>query len=486
MSDPRVAVIGLDCASPKLIFEQWRGELPNLSRLMDEGAWGPLRTCHPPITVPAWACMMSGNDPGQLGIYGFRNRKDHSYDAYSIANSTTITKDRVWDVLSRAGKQVILLGVPQTHPIRPVNGVVVSDFLTPSTQSDYTYPLELKTEIEQVANGYVLDVENFRTDDKKALLQRIYEKTDKHFQVAEHLLKTRPWDFFMMVEMGTDRIHHGFWSAMDPTHRKYVRGNPFEHAIRDYYRHLDARVGNVLKLLPEECAVFVVSDHGARAMRGGICLNEWLIEKGYLKLKRYPEASKRLEASDIDWSRTRVWGDGGYYGRVFLNVKGREPQGIVTPEEYESLRDQLKTELAAIPDHEGRPIPTSVHRPQELYKEVRGVPPDLFVYFGDLDWRSVGSVGLKTIHTFDNDTGPDEANHDWNGVVIAKGHPSIGRMNIDASEPTRIYDIAPTILDIFGLKPTSEGQGRSRWVSGAYLPEEEEAIRQRLEGLGYI
>lgn len=117
----KVAVIGLDCATPQLVFDQFRGQMPNISRLMDQGLWGSLESVNPPITVPAWACMMSGYDPGQLGIYGFRNRKDYSYNGYSIANASAIKVDRVWDVLSRAGKQVILLGVPQTYPIRPIN-----------------------------------------------------------------------------------------------------------------------------------------------------------------------------------------------------------------------------------------------------------------------------------------------------------------------------------------------------------------------------
>src|SRR5262245_62128051 len=104
----KVAVLGLDCATPQLTFHQFRDQLPHISRLMERGSWGPLKTIHPPITVPAWACMMSGYDPGQLGIYGFRNRKDHSYDGYAIANSSSIKVDRVWDILSRAGKRVIL------------------------------------------------------------------------------------------------------------------------------------------------------------------------------------------------------------------------------------------------------------------------------------------------------------------------------------------------------------------------------------------
>jgi len=90
----KVAVLGLDCAAPHLVFDQWREELPNLRQLMDAGRYGPLESTHPPITVPAWACMMSSRDPGQFGIYGFRNRKDHSYDGYALANASTCSAMR--------------------------------------------------------------------------------------------------------------------------------------------------------------------------------------------------------------------------------------------------------------------------------------------------------------------------------------------------------------------------------------------------------
>ncbi|HWC27197.1 MAG TPA: alkaline phosphatase family protein, partial [Solirubrobacteraceae bacterium] len=93
----RVAVIGLDCAEPTLVFDRWRDELPNLRRLTKTGAWGALRSVDPPITVPAWSCMMSGRDPGELGIYGFRNRSDHSYGGLTVADSTAVPVDRVWD-----------------------------------------------------------------------------------------------------------------------------------------------------------------------------------------------------------------------------------------------------------------------------------------------------------------------------------------------------------------------------------------------------
>ena len=114
-----------------------------------------------------------------------------------------------------------------------------------------------------------------------------------------------------------------------------------------------------------------------------------------------------LSKAKVDWSRTKAWGDGGYYARVFLNVAGREPNGIIAPEDYEKVREELVAGLKAIRDENGQEMGTQVFRPEQLYKKVRGVAPDLIVYFGDLYWRSVGTVGGGRIHTFENDTGPD-------------------------------------------------------------------------------
>jgi len=396
--------------------------------------------------------MMSGYDPGELGIYGFRNRKDYSYHSYAIANASALRIDRVWDVLSRVGKKVILLGVPQTYPVKPLNGYVISDFLTPSTQSQYTHPPDLRSEIEQVSGGYVLDVENFRTQDKEALLRRIYQKTQKHFAVGKYLVKTKAWDFFMMVEMGVDRIQHGFWSYMDPTHCKYEPGNRFEHAIRDYYRYLDQEVGELLDLLPPGTVVLVVSDHGAKRLDGGICFNEWLIQEGYLTLKSYPNTLTPIDKVEIDWGRTKAWGDGGYYGRLFLNVRGREPYGTIDPADYERIREELIHKIMAITAPDGRPLGSKAYRPEELYREVHGFPPDLIVYFGDLHWRSVGSVGLRNIYTFENDTGPDEANHDWHGISILN---ETGRRLLGLSQGRRevipLSDIGLMVLNVYGL-----------------------------------
>ncbi len=456
----KVLVVGFDSAPPRLMFDVFRKEMPTLSALIERGAHGRLESTNPPITVPAWTSMMSSKDPGQLGFYGFRNRKDHSYDGYAFANSALVREPRLWDLLGTSGKRSIILGVPQTYPPRPLNGEMVTCFLTPSTKAQYTYPEGLKAEVEQVADGYVLDVDDFRTPHKEALLGRVYEKTRKHWAVARHMIATREWDYFMLVEMGLDRIHHGFWSYMDPEHHKYERGNPFEQAIRDYYRYLDGELASLLALAPADTLVLVVSDHGSKRMDGGICFNEWLIREGYLTLKDPPHTPTPIGKVAIDWARTKAWGDGGYYGRCFMNVKGREPEGIIDPADYERVRNDLIAGIEAIVDEKGRPIGSKAFRPEDIYRSVNGVAPDLIVYFGDLSWRSVGAVGMDSIYTYENDTGPDEANHDWYGIFVMSSPQGPVPLRGNVGDVS-IYDVAPTVLRHFGLEVPADMIGQS-------------------------
>jgi len=465
--DRRVMVIGLDCAAPELVFHKWPEELPTLRSLYTQGAWGELESVIPAITVPAWSAMMSSKDPGTLGIYGFRNRSDYSYNNMHVATGDWVREKRLWDILTEHDKRSVLVGVPQTFPIKPINGKIISSFLTPSLEAGFTYPAELAQQILSVAPRYELDVRNFRTPDKDWLIQQIWDMTEMRFNALNYLMETEDWDYFMWVEMGVDRIHHGLWSYMDPGHRRYESGNPYEGKILEYYKLIDAQVARMLSKIEDDTIVLVVSDHGGKKMDGGICINEWLWRNGYLALVEDPpqdqfdEHGKRILTPftkvEVDWEKTIAWGSGGYYGRVFLNVEGREPQGKVKREDYEKVRDELIERFKAIPDPNGNDIGTQVFKPQEIYRKVRNVPPDLIVYWGNLDWRSVGSFGHGDIYTFENDTGPDDANHASNGMFIlydprqpGSNHEIKGR---------KLLDVAPTLLDLMGVPVPQDMQG---------------------------
>lgn len=458
----RVVVIGLDCGTPQLLFDDLAAETPNIHALMARGMFGDLASITPPITVPAWACAMTGRTPGQLGIYGFRNRKDHTYDGLSIAHSGSIKEPAVWDLLGQRGMRSVLIGVPPSFP-PPTEfpGWRVGCFLTPPSAERYAYPQEVEVEIEEELGGrgeYIFDIPNFRQQGMDFALDQVFKMTERRFRVARRMLREKPWDFFMLCEIAPDRLHHVFWQYYDPRHPLYQPGNPYETAFQDYYRFLDREVGSLLELIPQDAVTMLMSDHGARPMMGGLCFNDWLMQEGYLAMREPLSGPMPIKDAPIDWSRTVAWGDGGYYGRLFLNVRGREPEGVVDPARYEETRDELIARLEAAPGPDGSPLGTRVLKPQDVYPEVRGVAPDLIVYFGDLEWRSVGSVGNPSLYTYENDTGPDGANHDRTGIFAMAG---LEGQRTGRVEGLQLVDVGPTILSLYGIEAPDGAVGRS-------------------------
>jgi predicted AlkP superfamily phosphohydrolase/phosphomutase len=247
-------------------------------------------------------------------------------------------------------------------------------------------------------------------------------------------------------------------------------------------------LGSLLELLAEDTTVLVVSDHGAQRLDGGFCVNEWLIREGLLVLNEYPSQVAPFSKLSVNWDKTRVWSEGGYYARVFFNVKGREPRGVIEPADYERFRDEIKARFEAIADPHGRPLGSLIFKPEEVYRAVRNVAPDLIVHFGGLYWRSIGGVGYPELHIDENDTGPDDCNHSQFGafVLASPQLPLHGEV-----EGAHLLDIAPTLLELGGFDIPESMQGRSL-VAGqsVCVPTgwggREDLVRDRLSGLGYI
>jgi predicted AlkP superfamily phosphohydrolase/phosphomutase len=453
---PRVLAIGLDSMSPQLLFERFRSVTPNLQALRNRGAFGVLRTCHPPITVPAWAVMFTGMEPGSLGLYGFRNLRRGTYFETSTPTPQSLPYPPVWETLSRAGRRICVVGVPPGYPPPTVNGIWVSDLLTPDGSKDFAYPTGMVEEIERVTGGYVFDVE-FRGSDRARTATELFEMTRKRWALARHLWKKEPWDLFVLHEIGTDRLHHAFWKYFDRDHPRHVENPELSPVAERYYAGLDREVGAFLDLVGEDVTVLVVSDHGSQAMYGCFCINDWLRAKGYLRLRGpAPPAGTPLDKANVDWARTTVWGAGGYYARLMFNVEGREPEGIVAPVDLPGLKQRLISDLDTVRLPNGDHLRVDVYEPSELYQEVRGSPPDLIAYFGDLKWRSAGTVGHPGLYLNENDTGPDDAVHSWEGILIAAGAGVSARGPLPESA---IRDIAPTILRRLGVPAPPSMQG---------------------------
>lgn len=445
----RVALIGLDGVPPALLFGPWRTELPVLDSLCRAGAYGTLWSCLPPITVPAWSCMLSSQDPGQLGVYGFRNRADHGYARQRVATSLDIGEPRVWDLLGQVGGRSIVIGVPGTYPPPVINGLLVADFLTPALSSAFTYPLSARRRVLDLEPDYRFDVSDFRRRDEDSLVADVTTMTRRRFRLAR-ALAAEPWDFFALHEIGPDRLHH----------RLFPRGADDMRAgaaarLLDYYTFLDQEIGLLLDVLPAGTIVIVASDHGARVMRGGVRINQWLIDHGYLRLCAGAPANA-VDPETVDWDRTLAWGEGGYYGRVYLNVVGREPRGTLPANRVPGLLTELRDGLGDVRDAGGQRMATTARTPEDLYRARRGIPPDLLVLFDELACRSIGTLASDGIFTTENDTGIDIANHSLDGVLIIHG----ADVRLSRPEP-ELYDIAPTILDMLDLPVPETMIGRS-------------------------
>jgi predicted AlkP superfamily phosphohydrolase/phosphomutase len=456
MMKRKIAVIGLDSVPPEMMFQKLLDKLPNIKKMYERGIHGPLETCHPPITVPAWMVMMTGKNPGKLGIYGFRHRRGFSYNDGYIVNSTSVKEKTVWEILSEHGKSSIVLGVPPGYPPKQVkNCNIVSCFITPGIEKTFTHPQELKDEVLKVSGGnYIFDV-TFRTENREKIKEELFKMTSKRFDVAEHLARTKPWDFFIMHEIGFDRLHHAFWKFFDPSHPKYVKGTQYEKLDEEYYRFVDERIGRLLEIFGEECITFVLSDHGSKGMSGAFCVNQWLEAEGYLRFKKQPQAVMDFDKAEVDWERTSAWGWGGYYARIFFNVRGREKNGVIDPERLEDEKKSLSQKISSIKDNSGRKMKNLVLEPERIYGVASGDKPDLMVYFDDLNWRSAGTVGHDSLYLFENDTGPDDSVHSMNGIFLVYD-PKKRDLSLDGNgarelEGARIEDIAPTLLELFGL-----------------------------------
>lgn len=457
MGGKRVLVIGLDAAPPELLFNLFIDDLPNLKKLLQHGIHARLKSSHPPITIPAWLVMVTSKSMGKLGLYGFRHRKPGTYNDIWLANSYSVKEKTVWDILGDYEKKVIVVGVPPGYPPRPVNGYLISCFMTPSTKKDYTYPRELRREIENLVGEYMIDVE-FRTEEKGEMLKQLHDMTKKRFRVIRYLMKEKTWDFLMLVEIGVDRVQHAFWKFFDEHHHLYQPGNKYENAIKEYYQLIDNEIGKLLKLIDKDTIVIVVSDHGAKRMKGAFCINEWLVKKGYLVLKKNPEKVISLGEAEVDWNKTKAWGWGGYHARIFFNVKSREPQGTIDPEEYEKIRDRLINDLKNIRGPKGEEWNTEVYTPEEIYPDGIGDYPDLTVYFDDLFWRSAGTIGYDSPYLPENDKGPDDAVHSHHGVfILFNPKEKQGKRIADIN----LLDVTPTILKIMGIPVPPDMEGKA-------------------------
>ena len=434
----RVLVIGLDGVPHSLLTELiGRGVMPNLAAVAASGDLRPAESTQPTVSCAAWTSFVTGVNPGTHGVFGFVDREPGSYQQY-ITGMRYVRAPQVWRVLGERGHRVIIMNVPVTSPPEPVEGFLVGGFLAPRLEGA-THPPELAARLQR--SGYRIDIDSWQARQSLDLLLEDLDATLKgRVAGATDLLTTEPWSYAMVHIMGTDRINHFMWA-------KWADDDP-EYAPRfvDYYSKVDAAVGEIAAAAGDDVELLLLSDHGFTGTLHEVNIDTWLREHGYLGVPASDEAKLvQVEESTRVFSMTP--------GRIFANLRGREPRGSVEPgAEYEALRDEIAAGLMELTDPDtGEPVLERVARREEQWHgEALERAPDLLAIPRDgYDLKSAlsgdelfTSSPITGMHTY------DDAFWLIRGRTFAEGTP-------------RVEDGAPTVLSLLGEDLPGHLDGRA-------------------------
>jgi len=494
MKNRRVMVIGLDGATFNLI-KPWvkEGKLPTFKKLMQKGVYGNLKSTIPWATIPAWPSFATGCNPGKHGFYDFFKEKKDSYDlTVELQPSKAVKQPTLWEILSWHKKKVAVINVPATYPPTKINGYMVTGMFTPSG-AKFTYPPEFEEEIRKKIGRYNVFFSSLSSKNPESLLEDLMDTLDQRVRLVKYLWDEKSPDFLMMVDNGTDRAEHELWKFIDPMNPLYNPRNveKYGNPLLKYYQYVDQKLQEILNLLDEETILIVMSDHGQSSLRKFVNLNLFLIEEGFMVIKskifsklkfflfnhgltpsnlyrflkkigierlatdRVSPAKRLLilnrfffSTSDIEWSKTKAFAS-GVTGAITLNVKGRQPMGIVNPgTEYENIREEIINKLSELKDPEtGDYVVRKVYKREEIYEgpylnqapDIIATPNDYYEFFGMHGF----SFNKVIDYTFAN-----SGEHTLNGIFIAVGEGIKRGVEIEGAN---IIDLAPTILHIMNL-----------------------------------
>jgi len=540
----RVLVIGLDGATFDLIHPwAYAGDLPNLAKLMAEGVHGPLESTIPPVTAPAWATFATGKNPGKHGVFDFIRPRGGEFD---MVNATSIRAPTLWRILSEADRTVGVMNVPVTYPPQAVNGFVIAGMLSP-VGGTFTYPADLLNRYVGHLKPYrIAPHVQYKPGNETEFAADLLDLVERRGAYALQLIADFPSDFLMFHFQGTDILQHALWKFIDPAHPDHnlQAAARFGPALRQVYQYIDAYIGQMLDHLTDDTTTIVMSDHGFGPLQYVVNLNLFLLEKGLLQLKRgawtrlktglfragitpasiwhliertglqnyvwHISKSTRnkivgrfLSFEDVDWSRTRAYSI-GHIGQIFINLKGREPEGIIeSGAEYESVRQQVVVALRDLrhPDT-GQPLVDKViPGDQVAHGPYAHHSPDLHIVMDG--YRTIAFPLFATdSRIVTRQIRGDSGCHRLHGILIASG-PEIRKGQ--TVENAHIMDLAPTILHLMELPVPADMDGRvltealtsSRPVERKSSPvggdakvglsaEETAEVEERLRALGYL
>ncbi|MBI4839011.1 MAG: alkaline phosphatase family protein [Nitrospirae bacterium] len=424
-SSKKVIVLGIDGVPYSLLVRFMNeGLMPNLSAIAKKGTLTDMNASIPEVSSTSWSTFMTGVNPGKHGIYGFMEVQKDSYK-WRFPNSSDIKSGTLWDMAGRHDKKSIVLNLPSTYPAKKLNGILTAGFVALDLKKA-TYPESAYEYLKSI--DYRMDVD---TQKAKESLSALSADIDQAFDIRKnailHFLDHEEWDLFIGVITETDRLHHYLWRALeDKSHSEH------EFFI-NFYKKLDALIGEFYKRAGQEIPFIIVSDHGSTAIKKEIYLNSWLREKGYLKFKKEPPGSFEEISED---SRVFVLDP----SRFYIHLKEKYSRGCVDAGEYEGLRRKLKEELLSL-EIDGEKIIKTVFMKEELYSG------NLYNDAPDLVALPVHGYDLKGAVNKTETAGRSQ---------LTGGHTrddAVFFINRDVRErDINILDIGPTIISLLGIK----------------------------------
>lgn len=446
----KVFVFGIDGAPPEYFFNEWLDELPNIKRLMQNGCYGELKSTIPNLSVVAWSSIYTGKPPIETSVFEYVYRKNLSYTEIGVVTSQNIKAKSVWQIASDHGKKSVVCFVVMTWPIRPFSGSLIAGPIVPES-ADLTYPKEIREELNNhLGEKLLIDIpSNFRNMGKEDLIEQAYKVTKMHIDSMKYLIKNKEWDLFWGFVGTSDRLNHMFWKYMDPLHRKYEPNSKFKNVLKDYYKFVDKGLGEILSLLDDETKIIVLSDHGITRMHNRINLTDWLIKNSYMVLKEPVKSRKEFKPEMVDWKKTKVFAIGAYEGQIFINLKGRDPEGCVEKKDYDKLIDELEIKLKEIKGDDGANLKTAIFKKKEYFKgKYEDIAPDMIVYFDNLHYGCNNSlIGNETLYGLETAKGADDACHSYDGIFIIDNKISkkgyMGKIDN--------LDVTPTVLNLLQI-----------------------------------
>ncbi len=524
-------VIGLDGASFNFIEPFCRsGIMPNLGNFWSKSCHGELISSSPPITGAAWTTFMTGKLAGKHHILDYEQFR-FSDNSIKFNSSVDIRAKTLWRIISDHNLKVAVVNVPATYPPEKVNGVLIAGHNVPNASAEYTYPAEFKAELLKIMPDYQ-DV-LFRPH--KVTNDEVFEKevashlrTVEHYSEATKLVDNKIyWDFLMVVFPHTD-MGHKLWPYMDPAVCDLYPQR--RDRIREIFRKLDNALGDLFKLAERRGAdVIIMSDHGHCRLTGSVRANKLLQRWGYIRManplwrltKRIGHEIRKLYAKGrfqgpsrhvdeklgINWSKTKaVVCHSAMWGILYINVRGRQPWGIVEPgAEYEKIRNELVERFtAAVDPATGEKLFADVIKAETAFgpNQTPWDCPDLLLVPQEgmvVNGRLRGKWMVKK-------TEPEKAGgtHLLKGLWMAGG-PNINRV---PGFEARIQDLTPTILTLLGLAVPEDMDGKvlkeifksqvkvrlskaddsviADRQGSTYTAEEENQFKKRLQGFGYF